>query len=955
MKTAFVGHDRECAELDAVYRAVADGAFRCVIVHADPGVGKTRLAQEFLERHRDTAFGLTARAHPLSDTASFGMWAEALERHLRGLDADEIARLCDGQLDDLTSLLHSVAVAGGVSGHQTGAPHSRPRLLGSVRGLLANLSAQRPLIIVLDDIHQADASSWDVLHYLAGNSTGLRVLVMALARTGALTRQQVPMRVLLDLEQEGVLHRVELAPLPESAIAELARDFLGRDLDEQLRDLLVERSRGNAFFALGLLQALRADASESALAGTRVPAAVADSIRARTASLSPDARSMLELLAVAGGRVELGELSRIGDWELEELAAVLSDLVDTRLVVEEMTGTRWSYEVSHPLIAETVHQGTSGARRLLIHRDVARSLLRQGRLGEAARHFATCAAAGDREAIRVVIDAIGQADERGAYREGITLLAVLSDLIPSGDALWCSVADALRHWMFDHRVDNDTGAGVAALQRIAALPSSSLDAPRRAEVKSRITTLLAYGLGDLERAAETAKEAIALFEHVNDERGVLRASLELAYVDALAGDVTGWTHQVERIIELAEELADEQVLEQAYGALGSARFLAGRFVEAEAAFTEASALAKAEPYRVARHWLNLGWSLGYQGRLDDAMAAFVHAKSIDPAWRDSTVLTLEASVRFLAGDLKDTLALSEECAVLGLNLRRGTVLCSAALVHVESNESDKAKAALVRAADLYGPRDWFLALDRIRHAEGVLAWREGNLDTALRLLSTSAKNLTSAGAPALAAPVLLDLAEVSAAAGAPEVAAHAAEQLRTVASRSDSALITAMAELTEAWVAIATGVPHRGLEPSLAATEKLRELGYQLLLGRSLCAVGQARQPVDPTGAVEALTEAASVFRAIGAQWRCATVLRELRNTGTTGWRAAARVLGADSLTEREWEVARLAVQRLTAREIAELLVVSRRTVESHLASIYSRLGVHSRNGLIRALAEIPR
>jgi DNA-binding CsgD family transcriptional regulator len=955
VKTAFVGRDRECADLDAVYRTVADGAFRCVIVTADPGVGKTRLAQEFLERHRDEAFGLTARAHPLSDTASFGMWAEALERHLRDLKPDEIAELCDGQLDDLTSLLHSVAVAGGSAGPQPNAPHSRPRLLGSVRGLLANLSAKRPLIVVLDDIHQADASSWDVLHYLAGNASGLRVLVVALTRTGALTRQQVPMRVLLDLEQEGVLCRVGLTPLPESAIAELARDFIGHDLDEPLHDLLMERSRGNAFFALGLLQALRADTSGTALAADGVPTAVADSIRARTAALNPAARAMLELLAVAGGRVELGELSRIGGWDLEELAAVLSDLVEARLVVEELTGSRWAYEVSHPLISETVHQDTSGVRRLVIHRDVARSLLRQGRLGEAARHFATCAAAGDREAIEVVIDAIGQADERGAYREGITLLGVLSDLIPSGDMLWSSVADALRHWMFDHRADNDTGAGVAALQRIAALPSSSLDDPRRAEVKSRITTLLAYGVGELERATEAAKEAIALFEHVNDERGILRASLELAYIDALGGDVPGWTGQVEQIIERARKLGDEQVLEQAYGALGSARFLAARFNDAEVAFTEASALAKGEPYRVARHWLNLGWSLGYQGRLDDAMAAFVHAKSIDPAWRDSTVLTLEAAVRFLAGDLKDTLALSEECAVLGLNLRRGTVLCSAALVHVEWNEPDKAKIALTRARELYGSRDWFLALDRIRHAEGVLAWREGNLDTAQRLLAAAAKNLIADGAFTFAAPVLLDLAEASATGGSPEVATHAAEQLRTVADRSDGPLITAMADLAAAWAGIASGVPHRGLEPALAATESLRDLGYQLLLGRSLCAVGQARQLPDPAGAVEALTEAAAVFRAIGAQWRCASVLRDLRNTGTAGWRAAARVLGADSLTEREWEVARLAVQRLTAREIAELLVVSRRTVESHLASIYSRLGVHSRNGLIRALAELPR
>jgi len=111
--------------------------------------------------------------------ASFGLWAEALDRYLRDLPAEQVASACGGFLEDLAGLLRGVAAIYGSTPSQE---VPRFRMFEALAVLVRNLAATAPLIIALDDLHHADGSSWEVLNYLAHNLPETRVLIVGAAR-----------------------------------------------------------------------------------------------------------------------------------------------------------------------------------------------------------------------------------------------------------------------------------------------------------------------------------------------------------------------------------------------------------------------------------------------------------------------------------------------------------------------------------------------------------------------------------------------------------------------------------------------------------------------------------------------------------------------------------------------------------------------------------------------------
>jgi DNA-binding CsgD family transcriptional regulator len=137
------------------------------------------------------------------------------------------------------------------------------------------------------------------------------------------------------------------------------------------------------------------------------------------------------------------------------------------------------------------------------------------------------------------------------------------------------------------------------------------------------------------------------------------------------------------------------------------------------------------------------------------------------------------------------------------------------------------------------------------------------------------------------------------------------------------------------------------------AVEILSCGAYRGFLGRALHVLGCSLAAIDRGAARDALQQAVTTFDACGATWRRDRVSEALRCLGSAGRRAADATLGAASLTRRERDVGRLASQGLSARQIAERLFISERTVEGHLAAVYAKLGVESKLELVRRASEL--
>jgi DNA-binding CsgD family transcriptional regulator len=182
---------------------------------------------------------------------------------------------------------------------------------------------------------------------------------------------------------------------------------------------------------------------------------------------------------------------------------------------------------------------------------------------------------------------------------------------------------------------------------------------------------------------------------------------------------------------------------------------------------------------------------------------------------------------------------------------------------------------------------------------------------------------------------------------------EAASELEEIGAGIDRNLYKALAATGRAWAHVLANKPEAASETARAAVGLLGKSAYRPFHARALDVLGRSLLSTDRHAAADALGKAAAIFAECGAVQRRQRSLEVLRSLGQLGRRQAIASTGAGSLTPREREVVRLAEEGLSAREIGKRLFISERTVETHLANAYAKLGVSSRLELVRKAAEL--
>lgn len=970
-----VGRDHQLEHLDAQMEEAAAGRLRAVLLLGDAGVGKTRLASEFALRHADGGISLTARAYPLGATSSLGLWVEALERGLRAFDPDDIVELCGGQLNDLAALLPSARAALPASAVLSEPP--RIRLLGALASLIDRLARRSSVVITLDDVHLADGSSWEALNYLARNLSDSRVLVILVARSSELAEHAVAGDVVRGLEQEGLLTRIALNPLSVDGVRELAAELIHGPVPDALVEWLSERAEGSPLFVTGLVRALLEEGADLENPSLRsLPEDLADRVETRLRDLDSVARATLEMLAVIAYRAELRDLLRLTNQSLDDLAVILEGLQRVRLVTELEVGRELLYEIAHPLIQEAIYRQIGGARRRALHRHVARVLVEAGSYGTAASHVVQAADPGDDEAVETLCEALRRAEAGEHHREALALLEALIEMVPAGDRRWLRVLEVMPvtpDWVVDHRADANADIGVRAMRRAEQVLDRVGDPGHRAAVKFSLGSLLAWGMCDLAAGRELVQQARQLFVEAGDARSVLVATNELGYHAAMIDDGEAHEKLAREVLAVATGegavagSADPALQLQALSSLAWALQLSGRLEACLPVIEQAIDVARAadKTYRLCYLTSLLAATehlLGRSHHADELDAV----KDMHPAYRDTLLLDFKAQMAWLDGDLPSVVAACRDQMAWdgGLSTRRAFGAGMAVMALAELGRHDEAAAIQTTIeASFRGRACWVLS--RLTAWAGAVArLLSGDAAGGLAALTAVCEDAIAGGYWGWGRWMAVDLAEAAAYAGRAEVAGRAAELLARdpwppggPSHAAARALVTATCSESLAGGpagggSVAAG-PVEG-EPLLEeAVAGFRTAGWPLHEARALALLGTSLAQRDRGRAVEVLESAAELFGSHGAVARRDRVLATLAGLGTKGRRKRTELAGPGALTAREREVARLAAEGYSAREIAGRLFIGDRTVETHLANAYAKLGVASKVELVRRSAEL--
>jgi len=221
------------------------------------------------------------------------------------------------------------------------------------------------------------------------------------------------------------------------------------------------------------------------------------------------------------------------------------------------------------------------------------------------------------------------------------------------------------------------------------------------------------------------------------------------------------------------------------------------------------------------------------------------------------------------------------------------------------------------------------------------------------ILRSTAERMSGMGSWTWTRFALADLAEGAADAGDGDAGAEAERLVASDPWPLDVASQRALRQFTEGGAALsrhdrdaAAGM----LEP---AAEAFAAVGWRLFEGRALALLGHALAASDRSRAIASLQAAVDRFDTCGAVVRHDRAIAALGRLGTKGLRTKTAIVGPDALTRRERDVARLAAQGCSAKEIAEQLYIGERTVETHLANAYAKLGVGSKVELVRLAAQL--
>jgi DNA-binding NarL/FixJ family response regulator len=953
-----VGRSAELARIGAALERAAAGRGGVLTVAGMSGIGKTRLLDESVALARGRGFAVMAgAAGVLGGSQAYSMWLAALAPYLAGRTVPDRARLVDG-LPDLGRLLTGLHLPPPAALLDAGL--ERTRLFEAVARLLARVAERGPLLVALDDLHWADPASVQLLHYVARGVPDRRMVLVTAYRTDEADRSPDLSVLVRDLRRGGRLEEVRLTGLDPAATRSLAQNLLGGDPPEEFVASVTARTVGSPLLIAALIDELRATGGLFRSGGSwvvgagaldLVPPVVGDLVRGRLHRLTGRQRALLELVAVAGEAADAPVLADALEVAEDDIAVIAGELADLAMIAEVSDDAGVRYQATHPVYAEVAYRELPESVRRRRHAAVAAALERRCpyRIELLAPHYLGGRDRMDPDRALVVLAAAGEralAVQAGAEAAGY-LSAARRLAAAAGDRrrmteLGELLGDA---WQAAGRADAAVPAWTEALAGYRELSDT--------EAVARVARHLAPALlerGEFEPAARLLDEVLTAPEPADPASELVLLRETRILLLARTNDIAAIEASVADLGAVGARLGSPRAVAAADLYCAELHRLRGEYATARRMLRDVLATAErlGDPVfvgTVQRHLIivDIGWAGPGPARVRARHTLVLARAAAIPALEVAPRLML-CFVSFLAGDWDD--AWQYGTGLLSLGHRVGSSRAVAAglagrsLVLCHRGDLAGAAQCLAEARATFGagrPTD--------RHVFGLVDMVESMV--ALQRDAAPA-HPGSADLPAVGLPLpelrLAVLAQTLLAAGDVDAALAVSDRVVQLGPRAPypAALGGRVAGLAHR----ARGDLAAARSAAAGAAAVFIELGMPFEAAR--CRLDRARAvgDEDPADAVAGLQEALRCFAGLGARRYADQARRLLRELGAQPVPGPRRP--AAGLSAREIEVVRLVAEGLSNAEIARRLVISPRTVTTHLQHVYARLGLGSRTALVR-------
>ena len=572
-RRAFVGREAELAQLRSAFDGARSGHGALFMVVGEPGIGKTGLCEQ-LATYVSMRGGKTLVGHCYEEgslSLPYLPFVEAMRTYVLSKEREDLKRELGSGAESVARIISEIRERAQVEVGPPGDPEEeRYRLMQAVTDFLRDAAQDQPLVLVLEDLHDTDRGTLDMLGHLARRLSGARLLVVGTYRDVEVDRAHPLSGALADLHRASSFGRVLLRGLAVDEVHRMVEAIATQEVPLALAQTVHRQTEGNPLFVQEVLRYLvetgvftreggRWHRTDEESLTSRIPEGLRDVIGKRLSGLSPQCNQVLGTASVIGREFRLDVLQQVAGLPDEELFAALEEAKNAAVLEERSSvGAMVSFRSAHAFFRQTLYEELFAPRRIRLHQLIGRVLEKvhavnlEEHAAEMGDHFANSSETGDlAKAIHYSEMAAKQAISVYAYGEAVRLreqvLKVQEILNPQDKQTKCDMLFALGE----------------------ALVLAG-EAQRYIDDVGREALSLADGIGDVERGARITRLAVW-------------AVLPARGVTAYFKDEGAWW------VEQADKRAQSGTIERVWAdcCLGMAKSLMGQPREASPIIIEA--------------------------------------------------------------------------------------------------------------------------------------------------------------------------------------------------------------------------------------------------------------------------------------------------------------------------------------------------------------------------------